>query len=276
MGSASATACALLGLDCVVYMGEVDIARQQPNVYRMKLLGRRCSPCEQWQSHPQRCDQRSDSGLGHQRATPPITCLAPSLGPHPYPRDGARLSQSVIGQGSAANKCSSLARPSAQFTIIACVGGGSNAMGIFHAFRDDLDIESKLASKRAVKGLLVGKHAARFADPEHCPGLGVLHGTKSYVMQTADGQIMETHSISAGLDYPSVGPNMLGCVTKTAPSTPMPLMRGVSRLPNTVQSRGHHPRPRIQHAVAELLKRAPKCVPIKSSLSTSVGGEIRI
>lgn len=199
-GVASATACALLGLDCVVYMGSVDMARQKPNVFRMRLLGAQVCAVES--------GSRTLKDAINEAIRDWVTnvnnsyyLLGSALGMHPYPLM-VRDFQSVIGI-EAREQILQMAGTLPD-TVIACVGGGSNSIGIFHAFRDDEHVRL-IGVEAGGHGIESGKHAARFAD-ESISRLGVLHGTKSYVMQTPDGQIMETHSISAGLDYPSVGP----------------------------------------------------------------------
>ena len=189
-----------LGLECIVYMGSVDIARQQPNVYRMKLLGAEVVSVE---SGSKTLKDAINEAIRDWVTNVETThyLLGSVLGPHPYPMM-VRDFQSVIGieaRQQILDLCGRL--PDA---IVACVGGGSNAMGIFHAFRDDEAVEF-IGVEAGGHGIESGEHAARFGDL-NIARIGVLHGTKSYVMQNADGQIMETHSISAGLDYPSVGP----------------------------------------------------------------------
>lgn len=199
-GVGTATACALLGLECVVYMGEVDIARQQPNVYRMKLLGSTVQPVS---SGSKTLKDAINEAIRDWVTNVENThyLLGSVLGPHPYPMM-VRDFQSVIGRETREQVLEMCGR--LPDVIIACVGGGSNAMGIFHEFRDDEEVEF-IGVEAGGEGIASGRHAARFADL-NIARLGVLHGTKSFVMQTPDGQIMETHSISAGLDYPSVGP----------------------------------------------------------------------
>jgi tryptophan synthase beta chain len=199
-GVASATACALLGLDCHVYMGSVDMARQKPNVFRMRLLGAEVCPVES--------GSRTLKDAINEAIRDWVTnvdssyyLLGSALGMHPYPLM-VRDFQSVIGK-EARQQILDLAGKLPD-VIVACVGGGSNSIGIFHAFRDDENVRL-IGVEAGGRGIESGQHAARFAD-DTISRLGVLHGTKSYVMQTPDGQIMETHSISAGLDYPSVGP----------------------------------------------------------------------
>ena len=254
-GVATATACALLGLEGIVYMGEVDIARQQPNVYRMKLLGAEVRPVRSGSRTLKDAineairDWVTNVGTTHY-------LLGSVLGPHPYPQM-VRDFQSVIGREAREQVLATCGRlPDA---IVACVGGGSNAMGIFHAFRDDESVD--LIGVEAGGEGIGQRHAARFADPT-VSRIGVLHGTKSYVMQTADGQIMDTHSISAGLDYPSVGPEHAwlrdqerAYYTYATDDEALAAFHELSR------TEGIIPALESAHAVAEALKRAPTMGP---------------
>ena len=254
-GVATATACALLGLKGIVYMGEVDIARQQPNVYRMKLLGAEVRPVSSGSRTLKDAineairDWVTNVGTTHY-------LLGSVLGPHPYPQM-VRDFQSVIGREAREQVLATCGRlPDA---IVACVGGGSNAMGIFHAFRDDESVD--LIGVEAGGEGIGQRHAARFADPT-VSRIGVLHGTKSYVMQTADGQIMDTHSISAGLDYPSVGPEHAwlrdqerAYYTYATDDEALAAFHELSR------TEGIIPALESAHAVAEALKRAPTMRP---------------
>ena len=199
-GVATATACALLGLDCVVYMGTVDAARQQQNVFRMALLGAEVRTVD---SGSRTLKDAINEAIRDWVTNVDKTyyLLGSALGPHPYPTI-VRDFQSVIGIEARSQALQVEGRlPDA---LIACVGGGSNAIGLFHPFIGD-DKVRMIGVEAGGKGIESGLHAARFADPQH-GRQGVLHGTFSYVLQDADGQIMETHSVSAGLDYPSVGP----------------------------------------------------------------------
>ena len=251
-GVASATAAALLGLECVVYMGEVDIARQQPNVYRMKLLGAEVRPVS---SGSRTLKDAINEAIRDWVTNVETThyLLGSVLGPHPYPLM-VRDFQSVIGREARAQILATAGRlPDA---VVACVGGGSNAMGIFHAFRDDESVDL-IGVEAGGEGIDNGRHAARFADPA-VARIGVLHGTKSYVMQTADGQIRDTHSISAGLDYPSVGPEHAwlrdqerAYYTYATDDEALAAFHELSR------TEGIIPALESAHAVAEALKRAP-------------------
>lgn len=199
-GVATATAAALLGLECVVYMGVVDMARQQPNVFRMRLLGAEVRGVEAGsQTLKDAITEAIRDWVTNVCTTHYL--LGSALGPHPYPRI-VRDFQRVIGVEARQQMLDQVGRlPDA---IVACVGGGSNAIGIFHAFLPD-EAVMLVGVEAGGRGIAGGEHAARFADPAR-GRLGVLHGTRSYVLQDADGQIALTHSVSAGLDYAAVGP----------------------------------------------------------------------
>ncbi len=199
-GVATATAAALLGIQCVVYMGSVDMARQQPNVFRMKLLGTEVRSVD---SGSKTLKDAINEAIRDWVTNVETThyLLGSALGPHPYPMM-VRDFQRVIGIEARAQMLAQAGRlPDA---IVACVGGGSNAIGIFHPFLDDENVRL-IGVEAGGLGIESGQHAARFADPA-ISRLGVLQGTKSFVMQDEHGQIALTHSISAGLDYASVGP----------------------------------------------------------------------
>jgi tryptophan synthase beta chain len=195
-GVATATVCALLGLECHVYMGSEDMARQSLNVFRMRLLGAEVIEVNAGaRTLKDAINEAMRDWVTNVRDT--YYLLGSVLGPHPYPLM-VREFQSVIGREARAQCLEQLGRlPDA---IVACVGGGSNAMGIFDAFIGD---KTRLIGVEAGgRGITPGDHAARFAGGS----AGVLQGTRSYVLQDADGNIELTHSISAGLDYASVGP----------------------------------------------------------------------
>ncbi len=199
-GVASATAAAMLGLECHVYMGTKDIERQKPNVFRMKLLGANVVPVESGtKTLKDAINETLRDWVTNVRTT--FYLLGSALGPHPYPMM-VRDFQSVIGHEAREQILEQAGR--LPDVCMACVGGGSNAIGLFHAFRDDEDVDL-IGVEAGGHGVLSGLHAARFADP-NISRPGVLQGTRSFVMQTDDGQIMNTHSVSAGLDYASVGP----------------------------------------------------------------------
>jgi tryptophan synthase beta chain len=251
-GVASATASAMLGLNCIVYMGEVDMARQQPNVFRMKLMGAEVRGVKSGsRTLKDAINEAMRDWVTNVRDT--FYLLGSALGPHPYPMM-VRDFQSVIGIEARQQIVEMAGR--LPDTIIACVGGGSNAIGIFHAFRDDEDVEL-IGVEAAGHGLDSGKHAARFSDPS-VSRLGVLQGTRSYVMQNEDGQIIETHSISAGLDYASVGPEHAylrsmerAYYTSATDDEALAAFRTLSQMEGII------PALESSHAVAEVLKRAP-------------------
>lgn len=255
-GVATATVCALLGLECIVYMGAVDIARQAPNVARMKLLGAEVRSVESGsRTLKDAINEAIRDWVTNVRDTHYL--LGSVLGPHPYPLM-VRDFQSIIGQEARAQILEVTGRLPDK--VIACVGGGSNAMGIFHAFRDDEAVEL-IGVEAGGKGISSGAHAARFADL-NVARIGVLHGTKSYVMQTSDGQIMETHSISAGLDYPSVGPEHAWLRDQErAYYTYATDEEALAAFQMLCRSEGIIPALESSHAVAEVMKVAPRMRP---------------
>jgi tryptophan synthase beta chain len=196
-GVATATICALLGLECDVYMGEEDIRRQELNVFRMKLLGARVLPVSSGsKTLKDAINEAMRDWVTNVRTT--YYMLGSVLGPHPYPMM-VRDFQSIIGRevrGQILEKEGRLPD-----VLVACVGGGSNAMGLFHTFVPDKEVRM-VGAEAGGRGPKLGDHAARFSGGSP----GVLHGTFSYILQDDDGQIVPTHSVSAGLDYPSVGP----------------------------------------------------------------------
>jgi tryptophan synthase beta chain len=197
-GVATATACARLGLECIVYMGSKDILRQKPNVDKMKLLGATVIPVTQGSAT---LKDAINEALRDWAANYETThyCLGSALGPHPYP-EIVREFQSVISQ-ELKEQFVTYTNQSPD-TLIACVGGGSNAIGFFHHFIEDEKVQLVGVEAGGIDSK-PGQHAARFLDGRP----GVLHGCYTYLLQDADGQIMPTHSISAGLDYAAVGPD---------------------------------------------------------------------
>ncbi len=196
-GVATATACALFGLPCEVYMGEADVKRQAPNVGRMRLLGAQVIAV---QSGSRTLKDAMNEALRDWVTNVATThyCIGSAAGPHPYPELVARF-QTVIGDESRAQLLERTgALPDA---AIACVGGGSNAIGMFRGFLRDASVRL-YGVEAAGHGVTSGQHAATLTAGR----IGVLHGSKSYVLCDAEGQIQEAHSISAGLDYPGVGP----------------------------------------------------------------------
>ncbi len=196
-GVATATACALLGLSCVVYMGEVDMARQELNVFRMKLLGAEVVPVTSGsRTLKDAINEAIRDWVTNVRTTHYI--IGSVLGPHPYPMV-VRDFQSVIGREALVQLRKRVGR--LPDVAIACVGGGSNAIGLFYEMLKHSTIRL-IGVEAGGRGPGLGQHAARFSGG----AVGVLHGTRSMVLQDEFGQIAETHSISAGLDYPSIGP----------------------------------------------------------------------
>lgn len=197
-GVATATACALMGLECVVYMGEVDIARQAPNVARMKMLGATVIPATSGsKTLKDAVNEALRDWINHPTTTHYI--IGSAVGPHPYPDMVARF-QSIISEEIQSQLKEQIGKENPDY-IIACVGGGSNAAGAFYHFVENESVKI-IAAEAGGHGISSGLSAATTA----LGTLGVLHGSKSLVMQTADGQVIEPHSISAGLDYPGIGP----------------------------------------------------------------------
>ncbi|HRF48450.1 MAG TPA: tryptophan synthase subunit beta [Anaerolineales bacterium] len=255
-GVASATASALLGLECVVYMGTVDIARQQPNVYRMKLLGAEVRPVESGsKTLKDAINEAIRDWVTNVRDTHYL--LGSALGPHPYPTM-VRDFQSIIGREARQQILETTGKlPDA---LIACVGGGSNAIGLFHPFLADEHVEM-IGVEAGGSGVASGKHAARFGDPEK-GRLGVIHGTRTFVLQDADGQIADTHSISAGLDYAAIGPEHAWLrETERAYYTSATDGEALAALQTLCHTEGIIPALESSHALAEVIKRAPTMRP---------------
>jgi tryptophan synthase beta chain len=196
-GVATAAVCAKLRLECIIYMGEEDIRRQSLNVFRMKLMGAEVRPVSSGsRTLKDAINEAIRDWVTHPRETHYL--LGSVVGPHPYPMI-VRDFQSIIGRETREQVLAKLNR--LPDYIIACVGGGSNAIGIFYPFLEDKDVKL-IGVEAAGRGIGSGEHAAPLVAGE----VGVLHGAKSYLLQDKDGQIRETHSVSAGLDYPGVGP----------------------------------------------------------------------
>jgi len=196
-GVATATVCALFGLQCIVYMGEKDIKRQSPNVFRMKLLGAEIrSVTTGSKSLKDAMNEALRDWVTNVRDT--FYIIGTVAGPHPYPAM-VRDFQSIIGEEVRGQILK--AEKKLPDLLMACIGGGSNALGLFHEFLDDKQIEM-IAVEAAGHGINSGNHAASLSGGKP----GVLHGNKTYLLQSNDGQIDEAHSISAGLDYPGIGP----------------------------------------------------------------------
>ncbi|GAB4475309.1 MAG: tryptophan synthase subunit beta [Anaerolineales bacterium] len=253
-GVATATAAALLGLDCVIYMGEVDMERQKPNVLRMKLLGAEVRPVSSGsRTLKDAINEAIRDWVTNVRDTHYL--LGSALGPYPYPQM-VRDFQSVIGSEARQQLLEQVG--SLPTMVMACVGGGSNAIGIFSAFLEDREVRL-IGVEAGGSGIESGLHAARFAD-ERKGRLGVLHGTKTYVLQDEFGQIAETHSVSAGLDYPAIGPQhaylrSIGRAEYTY-ATDSEALKAFQML---ARMEGILPALESAHAIAEAIKQAPRC-----------------
>lgn len=197
-GVATATVCALMGIECIVYMGEVDMARQRPNVERMRILGAEVRPAT---SGSKTLKDATNEAMRHWINNPTDThyIIGSVVGPHPYPEMVARF-QSVI---SAEIRTQLKEKEGTELPnyVVACVGGGSNAAGAFYNYYDDEQV-----ALVAVEAAGLGNHTGKSAATTALGKPGVLHGSKTLLMQTEDGQVVEPHSISAGLDYPGIGP----------------------------------------------------------------------
>ena len=251
-GVATATVCAMLGLACTIYMGTEDIRRQSLNVFRMKLLGAEVRPVDSGsRTLKDAINEAIRDWVTNVRTTHYL--LGSALGPHPYPTM-VRDFQSVIGREARQQILEREGR--LPDLLIACVGGGSNAIGLFHPFLDD-PVEL-VGVEAGGEGIATGRHAARFSDPQ-LGRLGVLHGTKTYVLQNPDGQIAATHSISAGLDYPAVGPeHSLLWETGRATYTYATDAEALEAFQTLCETEGIIPALESAHAVAEAIKRAPE------------------
>ena len=240
-GVASATAAALMGLECKVYMGAVDVARQELNVFRMRLLG---SEVEAVTSGSQTLKDAVNEAMRDWVATVESThyCLGSVMGPHPYPYM-VRQFHRVIGD-EAFTQCNELLGTTPDF-VVACVGGGSNAMGIFSGF---VDTPARLIGVEPAGGAAVGR-----GQP------GVVHGMKSYLMQDEHGQVAEAHSISAGLDYPGVGPehSYLASIGRSEYPT-VTDDEVISAFQVMSRAEGIIPALECAHAMAWIIREAPK------------------
>jgi len=265
-GVASATVSALLGLDCHVYMGSVDIVRQQMNVLRMKLLGAEVIPVESGtKTLKDAVNEAIRDWVTNVRDT--FYMLGSALGPHPYPLM-VRDFQSVIGTEARRQILEQAGR--LPDVCMACVGGGSNAIGLFHAFRDDENVDL-IGVEAGGHGIAGGEHAARFADP-NIGRPGILHGARSFLMQTPDGQVVNTHSVSAGLDYASVGPEHAFLrQNERAHYTYATDQEALLALQTLSRTEGIIPALESSHAIAEALKLAPT-LPKSSILLINLSG----
>jgi tryptophan synthase beta chain len=248
-GVATATLCAKFGLDCIVYMGAVDVERQQPNVLRMRALGAAVKPVT---AGARTLKDAMNEALRDWVTNVENTfyCIGTVAGPHPYPMM-VRDFQSVIGEETRAQMREAEGR--LPDSLIACIGGGSNAMGLFHPFLDEAGVE--IYGVEAAGHGLDKQHAASIAGGRP----GVLHGNRTYLLMDGDGQIMEAHSISAGLDYPGIGPEHawlhdVGRVTflSATDEEALDAFKLVSRLEGII------PALEPSHAVAKVMQLAPQ------------------
>ncbi len=255
-GVATATVAALLGLECVVYMGVVDMERQRPNVQRMRLLGAEVRPVT---SGSQTLKDAVNEAIRDWVTNVADTyyLLGSALGPHPYPTM-VRDFQAVIGREARQQILEQAGRlPDA---CVACVGGGSNAIGLFHAFIPDAQVRL-IGVEAGGLGIAGGQHAARLADPQRGRP-GVLQGTYTYVLQDDDGQIALTHSISAGLDYAAIGPEHAFLrLTGRAEYTYAEDQQALAAFQTLARREGILPALESSHAVAEAIRLAPTLSP---------------
>ncbi len=265
-GVATATVAALLDMECMVYMGSVDIARQQPNVQRMKLLGAEVRAVESGtRTLKDAVNEAIRDWVSNVHTTHYL--LGSALGPHPYPTI-VRDFQAVIGREARAQILEAEGR--LPDVCIACVGGGSNAIGLFTAFLDDESV-ALIGVEAGGEGIVSGRHAARFADPLRGRP-GVLHGTYTYLLQDGDGQVLPTHSISAGLDYPAVGPEhaYLREIGRSE-YTSVTDQEALHAFQTLARTEGILPALESSHALAEAMRRAPT-MPNDSILLVNLSG----
>jgi tryptophan synthase beta chain len=249
-GVASATVSALFDLPCVVYMGATDIERQAPNVFRMKLLGAEVRPVT---SGAGTLKDALNDALRDWVANVESTfyIIGTVAGPHPYPAM-VRDFQSVIGRETKAQMLKQEGR--LPDLLVACIGGGSNAMGLFHPFLDDTGVDI-VAVEAGGHGIETGRHAASLTGGRP----GVLHGNKTYLLQDSDGQITEAHSISAGLDYPGIGPEHAWLHdTKRVTYVSATDQEALDAFKLCAKLEGILPALEPAHALAEVIKRAPR------------------
>ena len=248
-GVATATVCAKLGYDCVVYMGAVDVERQQPNVFRMKLLGAEVKPVH---SGSATLKDAMNEALRDWVTNVEDTfyLIGTAAGPHPYPAM-VRDFQAVIGQEVREQIMEKEGR--LPDTLVAAIGGGSNAIGLFHPFLDDPEV-ALIGVEAAGHGIETGEHAAAITGGTP----GVLHGSRSYLLQDDDGQVIEPHSISAGLDYPGVGPEHSWLADQDrATYVPITDKEALQAFEFCSQAEGIIPALEPSHALAHIMKIAP-------------------
>src|SRR3954470_11591135 len=248
-GVATATMCAKFGLECVVFMGAIDVARQQPNVLRMRALGAEVRPVE---SGAKTLKDAMNEALRDWVTNVANTfyCIGTVAGPHPYPMM-VRDFQSIIGNETRAQMLEAEGR--SPDSLIACIGGGSNAMGLFHPFLDDPGVE--IFGVEAAGHGLTQLHAASIAGGRP----GVLHGNRTYLLMDEDGQIQDAHSISAGLDYPGIGPehswlHEIGRVTYLSATD----AEALAAFQLLSRQEGIIPALETAHAIAKVMELAPK------------------
>jgi tryptophan synthase beta chain len=249
-GVATATVCALFDLPCVVYMGATDIERQKPNVFRMKMLGAEVRAVT---SGTATLKDAMNEALRDWVANVDDTyyLIGTVAGPHPYPAM-VRDFQCVIGDE--VRRQMHKAEGRLPDTLVACVGGGSNAIGLFHPFLDDPGV-AMIGVEAAGLGIATGKHAASLNGGTP----GVLHGNRTYLLQTEDGQIIDAHSISAGLDYPGIGPEHAWLHDmKRVLYVPVSDAEALDAFRMLTRLEGIIPALESAHAIAETMKRAPK------------------
>ena len=262
-GVATATVAALLGMPCEVYMGAIDVDRQAPNVQRMKMLGAKVNAVSEGSATLK--DAMNEAIRDWvTNCDDTFYVIGTVAGPHPYP-EMVRDFQSVIGKEARAQMLAKYGRLPDQ--AIACVGGGSNAMGLFAGFIDDKDV--KLVGVEAGgKGLATGEHAASINGGR----VGVLHGAKTYLLQTDAGQIIDTYSVSAGLDYPGVGPEHAHLAdTGRAEYPVINDDEAINAFDMLCRFEGIIPALESSHALAEAIKRAPH-LPKKTLLLVNLSG----
>jgi tryptophan synthase beta chain len=268
-GVATATVAARFGLECVVYMGTEDMERQRLNVNRMRLLGAKVVGVDSGsRTLKDAINEAMRDWVTNVRTTHYL--LGSVLGAHPYPQM-VRDFHKVIGQEARAQILEAQGR--LPDLLIACVGGGSNAIGLFHEFLQDAGVKM-LGVEAGGRGNALGEHAARLAAAQGFSGAkpGVLQGTYTYVLQTGDGQISATHSISAGLDYPAVGPEHAALADQgRAEYTAVSDEAAVDAARTLARLEGIIPALESAHALAELIVRAPK-MPREASIIVNVSG----
>ncbi|MFO7819873.1 MAG: tryptophan synthase subunit beta [Halanaerobacter sp.] len=249
-GVATATAAAMFGMDCEIFMGQEDIERQELNVFRMRLLGAKVTPVTEGTAT---LSDAVDAAIQHwaKNVEDTFYLLGSAVGPHPYP-SMVRDFQSVIGKEAREQILEAEGR--LPDYLVACVGGGSNAIGLFHDFIDDEDVKM-IGAEAAGRGVETEEHAATMTKGEP----GIIHGFKSYVLQDNEGGIMPVHSISAGLDYPGVGPEHshlkeLGRAEYVGVTDD----EAVEAFQVLSETEGIIPALESSHAVAEVMKLAPQ------------------